>query len=306
MLWVSLPRALVCVRSSAWCVGGLLLLVPASLGWGLRLLFVRVWLVCVVGGASQLLAEGPGCGSPPLLAGIRRLSWWLVPRHSWLRVLVAVPRLSWLGAAARGGLWSLATPGRGPWVQFPVIPGWGPPFVVLAGPSPPLAEGFGCGALPLLAGVRRRGWSVIPRHSRPRAVGAVPRHSWLGSAGVCWWGFARHSWLRAPGAAPCLPFLAGACLWRWCGGVVRVCWCALLWLAAPALLCGPGVCVCVVWRLVLVWVRCGVGLCVVGLRSVCVCVPSVCGFYGMSYLVWSALSADMVTIKGRKGSPVNV
>ena len=53
-----------------------------SLGWGLLLVFVWVWLVCVVGGPSQLLAEGPGCGSPPLLAGVRRLWWWLVPRNS--------------------------------------------------------------------------------------------------------------------------------------------------------------------------------------------------------------------------------
>ena len=94
VVWLCLPRALVCVLACAWCVGGLWLLVPASLGWGLRLLFVWVWLVCVVGGPSPLLAEGVGCSSPPLLAGVCRLWLWLVPRHSWLRVVVAVPRHS--------------------------------------------------------------------------------------------------------------------------------------------------------------------------------------------------------------------
>ena len=89
-----------------------------------------------------------------------------------------------------------------------------------------------------------------------------------------------------------------------------VCWCVVSWLVAPPLLRGSGVYVRVVWRLVLVW-ACGcVGgvssSCVAGLRRVCVCVRAMCGFWGMSYLVWFALSADMVTIKGRKGSPVNV
>ena len=123
VVWVCLPRALVSVVACAWCVGGLWLLVPASLGWGLQLVFVWVWLVCAVGslplvaggpgcsalpllafcrfvvvvGPSPLLAEGFGCGAPPLLAGVRRR---------------------------------------------------------VGGPSPPLAEGRGRGSPPLLAGVR--------------------------------------------------------------------------------------------------------------------------------------------------------
>ena len=63
----------------------------------------------VVGGPSAFLAEGRGCGSPPLLAGV---CWLLVvSRQLWLRVLVAVPRRSRLGSAAGGGGSSLANPG---------------------------------------------------------------------------------------------------------------------------------------------------------------------------------------------------
>ena len=68
---------------------------PATPGQGL--------VSVVVGDPSPLLAEGPGCGSPPLLAGVRWWWWCVVPRHSWLRVLVAVLRPSWQGSAGRGG-----------------------------------------------------------------------------------------------------------------------------------------------------------------------------------------------------------
>ena len=40
---------------------------PSTRGWGT--------LVVVVCGRSPFLAKGPGCGSPPLLAGVRRLRW---------------------------------------------------------------------------------------------------------------------------------------------------------------------------------------------------------------------------------------
>ena len=62
-----------------------------------------VALSVVVDVPSPLLAEGPGCGSPPLLAGVRWWSWCVVHRHSWLRVLVAVPRHSWIGSAGSVG-----------------------------------------------------------------------------------------------------------------------------------------------------------------------------------------------------------
>ena len=91
------------------------------------------WLGFAAGGggrSSPLLAEGPGRGPPPLLAGFRCLRWcvvcgvwcvacgvrrwrvwwvcgwcvvWLVPRHSWRKFLCATPRHSWLGFAAGGG-----------------------------------------------------------------------------------------------------------------------------------------------------------------------------------------------------------
>ena len=122
--WVFLPPVLVCVRACAWCVVGLWLLVPPSLRWGLRLVFVWVWLVCVVVGPSPVLVGGPGCSSPPLLAGVCRSRWWLVPRQSWLRVFIAVPRHSWQGFARCGGGGSLATPGCGPRGLPPVFLFW--------------------------------------------------------------------------------------------------------------------------------------------------------------------------------------
>ena len=198
--------AVMCWWGCGWCV---VWLVP-------RHSWLRVpravprhsWLGFAVGGggcSSPLLAEGPGCGSPPLLAGVRWRRWcfvcgvwcvvcgvwfvavgcwwgcgwcvvWLVPRHSWRRFLCATPRHSWLGFAAGGG-------GRSP---------------------PLLAEGPGCASPPVLAGVRWRRWCVVcgvwcaavvcwwgcgwcvvwlvPRHSWRRSLCATPRHSWLGFA----------------------------------------------------------------------------------------------------------------------------
>ena len=107
--------------------------------------------------------------------------------------------------------------------------------VVVVGPLPLLAQGFGCGAPPLLGGVRRRVRWLVPRHSWLRAVGVVPRHSWLGSTGCGGGG----------------PLATPGCERR------------------SALLLGPGVCLCAVWRFVLVWVACGflVAVCV----HVCAC-----------------------------------
>ena len=47
------------------------------------------------GCSSPLLAEGPGCGSPPLLAGVRRRWWCAASRHSWLGL--AGCGVSWVG-----------------------------------------------------------------------------------------------------------------------------------------------------------------------------------------------------------------
>ena len=79
-----------CGWSLATSGGGSCLLLPATPGWvslpvvvrGPRHSWLRVpgavprhsWLGFAVSGggrSSPLLAEGPGCGSPPLLAGVR-------------------------------------------------------------------------------------------------------------------------------------------------------------------------------------------------------------------------------------------
>ena len=67
-------------------------------------------LLVVVGGLSPFLDEGPGCSSPPILAGACCRRWWVVPRRSWLRALGVVPCHSWLESVAGGGGWSAANP----------------------------------------------------------------------------------------------------------------------------------------------------------------------------------------------------
>ena len=115
-------------------------------------------------------------------------------------------------------------------------------------------------SLPLVVGV--------PRHSRLRAPGAVPRHSWLGSAGgggvrlpaTPGWGLPVALGCFVGGGVPCcvclwcvwLPAVAVLCfvlcvcgvrfvgrvVW-WCGGCVfRVRWCAWLRVCGVPLVCG--------------------------------------------------------------------
>ena len=90
---------------SAGCRGGWSLATPGCGSW-VRFPATPGWgpLVVVVGGPSPLLAEGPGCGCPALLAGVRCRWWWVVPGHSWLRPLVAVPRDEDAGCGGAGGL----------------------------------------------------------------------------------------------------------------------------------------------------------------------------------------------------------
>ena len=94
----------------------------AGAGLGLLLVLVLVWLVCAVVGPSPLLAEGPGCGSPPLLAGVR-WRWCCVVSGVWC-VVSGVRRwcVGGVVAGVRCGL-SLATPGRGSCVLLPATPG---------------------------------------------------------------------------------------------------------------------------------------------------------------------------------------
>ena len=136
--------------------------VPAIPGWGL--------VVALVGGPSPILAEGP--------AGV----------------------VSRLGSAVGVGGQSLASLGGGPWARFPAIPGWGP--LVTGGWS--LANPGGgswvlFSAIPGWVCCWR--WWVVPRQSWRRALGAVPRHPWLGSGvGVGGWSLAN------PGGGPWAQF----------------------------------------------------------------------------------------------------
>ena len=141
--WVSLP-VVVGVPRHSW------LRVPGAVSR-------HSWLGFAVEGggcSSPLLAEGPRCGSPPLLAGVRWRRWCVVC-GVWC-VMCGVRR--WCVGGVVAGVWcgwSLATPGGGFCVLLPATPDWVSLPVVVGG----------------------------PRHSCPRVRGAVPRHSGLGSAG---------------------------------------------------------------------------------------------------------------------------
>ena len=103
--WVRLLRVFVCVHVCAcvvcwwravWCG----VVCWSGCGWCVVLLVSRhssrrflcatprhSWLGFAAGAggrSSLLLAEGPRCGSPPLLAGVCRRWWCAAPRHSWL------------------------------------------------------------------------------------------------------------------------------------------------------------------------------------------------------------------------------
>ena len=216
--WVSLPVVVGGPRHSwlGFAGGGGVWLVVCGGG-----VLVGLWLVCGVVGPSPRLAVVPVCLSPPLLAGFRWRRWcvvcgvwcvamvcwwgcgwcvvWLVPRHSWRRLLFDTPRHSWLGFAAGGGGrsppllagvrwrrwcvvcgvwrwcvggvvagvwsgWSLATPGGGRCVLLPATPGWVSLPVVVGGPRhSSLGFAGGGGVWCVLCGV----WCV---------------------AVVCWWG----------------------------------------------------------------------------------------------------------------------
>ena len=164
------------------------------------------------------------------------------PRHSWLRASGAVPRHSWLGSAGGGGVWSLATPGCGSRSRFPATPGWG---------------------------VRWWRWWVGPCHSWLRVSGAVPRHSWLGSAGRgggCFrgWGFPVLCVLvvrcvRVVSVLVCVVCVRGVCVGGGAGvGLPSACVCVCVCVCVCGVLVACGVVPCGV--LVGVWlVRAVVG-----------------------------------------------
>ena len=194
-----------------------------------------VWRLVAPAGACRWC----GCG----------LAWcvsWLVPRHSWGRLLGAIPRHSWLHFAADGGGCS----------------------------SPLLAEGHGCGSLPLLAGVRWRRRCVVASHSWLRVLVAVPRHSWQGSPLAAVVGGPLPLLAEGLGCGS-PPLLAGVrrlrrWVFRWVGVSGVVC--------ARGAACACGVCagVCGVCLWCLCWWWCGCG-CAFRVRlCVCVCACVVC------------------------------
>ena len=190
----------------------------AGVRWRRRCV-VGLWLVCGVVGPTPPLAELPVCYSPPLLAGFRCRWWCAVSRHSWL------------GPAGGGGAWCVVC-GVRRWCVGGVVGG------VWCGWSLATPGGGSCVLLPATPG-----WVSLP------VVVGGPRHSWLGSAGgggvwcvavVCWLLVPRHSWRRfqcatprhswlgfaAGGGGRSPPLLAGVRWRRWCvvcgGGVLVV------------------------------------------------------------------------------------
>ena len=152
----------------------------AGVRWRRRCV-VGLWLVCGVVGPSPPLAELPVCYSPPLLAGFRCRWWCAVSRHSWL------------GPAGGGGAWCVVC-GVRRWCVGGVVGG------VWCGWSLATPGGGSCVLLPATPG-----WVSLP------LVVGGPRHSWLGSAGgggvwcvavVCWLLVPRHSWRRFLRATP--------------------------------------------------------------------------------------------------------
>ena len=186
-----------CAVCGGWC--------PVSPGWGGGgggwgvLLFLAVLLVCVSppplvvvrrrcvclwrGACAHGVCVGVWCVVCGVMCAVVVCWWgcgwcvvWLVPRHSWRRLLCATPRHFWLGFAACGG------------VRFPATPGWGSGagsgvwcvvcgvwcvvrgggvlvglWLVcgVVGPSPLLAEVPLCYSPPLLVGFRCRWWWAV-------------------------------------------------------------------------------------------------------------------------------------------------
>ena len=234
-----------------WCVGGVV--AGVWCGWS---------LATPGGGSCVLLPATPGWVSLPLVVGGPRHSWlgsacggvcgvwcvavvcwwgcgwcvvWLVPRHSWRRLLCATPRHSWLGFAAAGGgrsppllagvrlrLWCVVCGGGvflGLWLVCGVV-----------GPSPLLAEVPVCYSPPLLAGFRCRWWWAVPATPGwgPLAASVCGVWRWcvVGVVAGVWCGWS----LATPGGGPCvllpatpgwvsLPLVVGGPRHSWLGTV---------------------------------------------------------------------------------------
>ena len=217
--------AVVCWWGCGWCV---VWLVPRHSWWRFLCATPRhSWLGFAAGGgarSSPLLAEGPGRGPPPFLAGVRWRWWcvvcgggvwvglWLVcgvvgpsPLLAEVPVCYSPPLLA--GFRCRWWWAFLATPGGGSRARFPATPGWISLSAVV------------CGVWCVVCGVRRWcvggvvavvwcGWSLATPGGGscvllPATPGGVslpvvvrgPRHSWLRVPGAV----PRHSWLGSAG-----------------------------------------------------------------------------------------------------------
>ena len=158
------PLAAVVCGVWRWCVGcwslatpggGFCVLLPATPGWvslpavvgGVRCVVCGVWraaVACVVGLwlvwlVLFILAEGPGRGSPPLLAGFRCRRWCVVCGVWCAACGVRRWRVWWVCGWCG---WSLVTPGGGSCVLLPATPGWvSLPVVVWCGVAVGVSSG---------------------------------------------------------------------------------------------------------------------------------------------------------------------
>ena len=178
----------------------------AGVRWRRRCV-VGLWLVCGVVGPSPLLAEVPVCYSPPLLAGFSCRWWWAVPATPGWGPLAAVVCGVWRWCV---GCWSLATPGGGSCVLLPATPGWVSLPVVVGGPRHSWLGSAGGGGV----------WCVAV------VCGVVGPSPLLAEVPVCYSppllaGFRCRWWWAVP-ATPGWGLLAAVVcgVWRWCVG----CW----------------------------------------------------------------------------------
>ena len=127
-----------CVFRVRWCAWLRVCGVPVACGFLCPPLLVRAcgWCLCGCGWCVvwvprhfwlRYLVAAPRHS----WLGSAVVQWWLAPCQFWLRGLVTGPRHSWLLSAAGCRGWSLAAPGRGPWAWFPATPSWGPVVVVV-------------------------------------------------------------------------------------------------------------------------------------------------------------------------------
>ena len=151
--WVSLPVVVGGPRHSwlgsaggggVWCVAVVCWLLVPRHSWRRFLCATprHSWLGFAAGGggrSSPLLAEGPGRGSPPLLARFRCRRWCVVCGVWCAAVGVRRWRVWWVCGWCG---WSLATPGGGSCVLLPATPGWvSLPVVVWCGVAVGVSSG---------------------------------------------------------------------------------------------------------------------------------------------------------------------